>query len=370
MLPATATATAATATHTPGAAAALAALPALPAARVAGAYAKAAVDTARQAGADLQRLGLACGLGDLGQALPENIPVPRYLALLDAAARQLADPFFGVHVGQRMRAPTFVSYGLMLCTCADFRAVIQQTRRFEGLAHDLGRSEVLLCGNVAHYRWHSPWLAMPGGRHLSESVMTGIHAFANWLAGETVPVLDVAFTHARPAGTTLDAYHRMLGMPVRFSAPVTEARFAATLLDAPVSNADTSLFPALERSAEQRLLLRQREALEPAIVPAVRECIQTLLMQDTAHLPDVAQALGLSTRTLQRRLSQARVSFSELLDASRRELAQQYLREGSLSLTDIAFMLGFGQQSNFNHAFRAWFGTTPAAWREAQRQRR
>ena len=343
---------------------AVSAMPELARARVVGAYARTAVETAREGGADLPRLGVACGL-DLGQPLPEDVPVTAYLRLLDAAAEQLNDPVFGLKVGQRMRLSTFASYGLVLCTCATFRLAAEQTRRFESLAHDLGRSEIVEAGGVAHYRWHSPWLQQPGGRHLAESVMAGIHTFANWLAGEALPVIDAAFTHAAPAGVDLACYQAALGGPVRFGAEVTEARFPAAVLDAPLPNADTSLFPTVARTAEQRLAERERQAREPALVGQVRECIRAQLMHDAARLPAVADALGLSVRSLQRQLAAAGFSFSALLDDTRRELAQAYLRDRALSLTEIAFLLGFGEQSNFNHAFRAWFGTTPAAWREA-----
>ncbi|HJV60948.1 MAG TPA: AraC family transcriptional regulator [Albitalea sp.] len=343
----------------------LATLPPLSRARVVGAYAKTAVDTARELGADLPRLGAACGLGDAIERLPESLPVQRYVTLLDAAAAQLGDPLFGVHVGQRMRLSTFASYGLVLCTCRDFRAAAEQTRRFEGLAHDLGRSEMIERDGIAHYRWHSPWLGMAGARHLAESVMLGIHTFANWLAGDALPVIDIAFTHPRPPALSQAQYEAAFAAPVRFGAEVTQARFPAAVLDAPVSNADTSLFAALARTAQERLAARLREVQEPPIVQAVRECIQAQLMHDRARLADVAGALGLTTRTLQRKLTQANLSFSDLLDATRRELVQQYLLDRRLSLTEIAFLLGFGEQSNFNHAFRAWFGTTPAAWRES-----
>lgn len=344
------------------------ALPPLPKARVVGAYARSAVETARELGADMAQLGRACGLELQAHELPESIPVQRYIALLDAAAAQLADPFFGLHVGQRMRLSTFASYGLVLCTCRDFRAAAEQTRRFEGLAHDLGRSELVERDGIAHYRWHSPWLDAPGARHLAESVMCGIHTFANWLAGTRLPALELRFTHAAPAGVALDEYQRVLQTPVRFGAAVTEARFPAALLDAPVPNADPSLFPELARSAEARLAARRREAGESAIAQAVRACIAAQLMHDAARLPEVAAALGMAARTLQRRLAESGASFSALLDEVRRERVQHYLRDASLSLTDIAFLLGFAEQSNFNHAFRSWFGSTPAAWRASNRQ--
>jgi AraC-like DNA-binding protein len=344
----------------------IASLPPLAQARVVGAYAKTAVDTARELGADLARLGDTCGLPDLVQGLPESVPVQRYIALLDAAAHQLGEPCFGLRVGERMRLSTFAGYGLVICTCPDFRSAAEQTRRFEGLAHDLGRSEIVEEGAIARYRWHSPWLGEPGARHLAESVVAGIQTFANWLAHARLPVFEVAFVHERPAELPAAVYEQVFGVPVRFGAPVTEAQFPVAVLDAPVPNADPSLFPMLARSAEQRLADRQREALRPPVVQAVRERIRAQLMHDRARLPEVAQALGLTARTLQRKLAEADANFSVLLDEVRRELAGQYLRDRSLSLTEIAFLLGFGEQSNFTHAFRGWFGTTPAAWREAQ----
>jgi AraC-like DNA-binding protein len=341
-------------------------LPPLHAARVAGGYARTAVETARELGADLARLGQACGLPALAQGLPEQVPVAAYISLLDAAAAQLSDPAFGLKVGQRMRLSTFAGYGLVICTCPDFRTAAEQTRRFEGLAHDLGRSEIVEAGGVARYRWHSPWLARPGARHLAESVMAGIQTFANWLAHARLPVLEVAFVHDAPAEIPPAAYEAAFGAPVRFRAAVTEAVFPAEVLDAPVSNADPSLFPTLSRTAEQQLAARQREALRPPIVQAVRSRIEAQLMHDRARLPEVAEALEMTPRTLQRKLADSGAQFSALLDEVRRELAEQYLRDASLSVTEVAFLLGFAEQSSFTHAFRGWFGVAPAAWRERQ----
>ncbi|MEJ6000154.1 AraC family transcriptional regulator [Paucibacter soli] len=337
-------------------------LPTLEHARVAGAYAATALETARELGADMAVLHASCALPQEPQA---TLSVRQYLTLLDCAAAQLDEPAFGLQVGARMRLATFAGYGLVLCTCADFRSAAAQTCRFEGLAHDLGRSEIIEQGPLASYRWHSPWLALPGGRHLAESVLVGIRSFAVWLAGRDLPGVDIGFTHARPDTLTQADYETLLGVPVRFGAAANELRFPAQLLDAQIANADTSLFPALERLAHERLLSREREARQgPAIVGQVRERIQAQLMHERASLAEVAAALHLSARSLQRKLAEAgSPPFSELVDQTRRELVQRYLREPGLSLTEVAFLLGFRQQSSFNHAFRAWFGCTPAQWR-------
>ncbi len=343
-------------------------IPNLAFARVVGPYAQTAIDTAAEQGVSPARLAVELGLPAESLApATENLSVERYIRLLDTASALCGDPLFGLHVGERTRLSTFAAYGLVLCSCRSFRAATEQTRRFEGLAHDLGRSRIEEHGAVAHYVWESPWLAKLPCRHLPESVMGGILSFANWLAYTRVPVIDVAFAHPAPDAALIPAYEQFFGAPVHFDAPLTCARFPAEILDWPVPNADVSLFPVLARHAEQLLAAREREARQPEIINAVRERIVALLAHDCARLADVAEALACTPRTLQRKLADAGTSYQAVLDATRRELAEQYLREPGMTMTEVAFLLGYREQSSFNHAFRDWYGTTPAAWRERAR---
>ena len=77
----------------------------------------------------------------------------------------------------------------------------------------------------------------------------------------------------------------------------------------------------------------------------------------------VAHELGMSVRTLARRLGDLGVSFAQILDELRHDLALRYLRDPNLSLSQIAFLLGYSELSAFSHAFRRWTRTTPGAWR-------
>ncbi|MEG1118669.1 MAG: helix-turn-helix transcriptional regulator, partial [Janthinobacterium sp.] len=94
------------------------------------------------------------------------------------------------------------------------------------------------------------------------------------------------------------------------------------------------------------------------------------LRQGSARLATVAAALAVTPRTLQRKLADAGTSFQALLDQARYGLARDYLRAPDLSLVDIAFLLGYQEQSAFNHAFRTWSGTNPGAWRLQEMQER
>ena len=345
-------------------------LPTAAQARVVGAYARTAVETAHTLGLDLATLARACDWPALATAplqLPESLPVDRYIRFLHEAACLLGHRGFGLEVGRRMQLSTFASYGLVLCACPDVRAALVQTQRFEGLAHDLGRSELSVEGDTAVYRWHSPWLDRPGADQLVESVMMGIYSFGHWLVGRPLPLSRMQFAHAAADAQAVGLYSQLLGVPVSFGAPVTEARFPAALLDLPLANADASMFPALAEAAEARLWARLRETQEPPLVQSLRQDIAAQLMQGRATLALLAESRQLSARSLQRRLADTGHSFSQLLDEVRQELAQRYLRQPGLSLTDVAFLLGFSEQSSFNHAFKLWFGASPAAWRAQQR---
>ena len=92
------------------------------------------------------------------------------------------------------------------------------------------------------------------------------------------------------------------------------------------------------------------------------------LAPEPVRLASIAADMGTSARTLQRKLAEADTTFQQVLDSVRHELPLDYLRQDGLSLVDIAFLLGYQEQSAFTHTFREWSGgTNPGAWRERQR---
>ncbi|MBV8659093.1 MAG: AraC family transcriptional regulator [Burkholderiales bacterium] len=332
--------------------------------RVVGAYAQTAVDTALAAGADADAIATLLGVtaAQVG-ALPESIPAVRYAELLRQATVLTGDADFGLHVGERMTLATFSVYGMVVMSCRTFGEAMAQVMRFESLAHDLGRSALQLDGGVARYEWHSPDFA-GSSRHLSESVFSGIACFTRWLAKRDLPIIEIGFPH--PAPVEMAEYQRIFGAPVRFDAPIAYACFYAAMLEWALPNADSSLFDLLTQHAEALLAARRREHAELPILSETRQAIVMLLAHDGATLARVAGALSLTPRTLQRRLSEAGTSFQQVLDSTRKALAADYIGEASMSLTDIAFLLGFSEQSSFSHAFRDWYGQSPASYRSAK----
>ncbi|TFW11523.1 AraC family transcriptional regulator [Massilia arenosa] len=336
--------------------------------RVTGSYLQPLLEAAEARGIDARTLARAAGLPDDALApLPDSFNAADYVRLLGIAAKVTDDPHFGLHVGERVKLGTYSVYGLILLSCRDFGQVFEQTRRYEELAHDLGRSVLHLDGPVAQYEWVTNY--PDGPRHLAESVFAGIRVFSTWLAGMELPGARLRFRHQQDADGA--EYERIFGTLPEFGATTDAVTFPAQLLQWPVPNADVGLYPVLQQHAEQ--LLRQRTSASPhasAAEPRTAEQVYAAIIRNLAHdrvrLASIAEELSLSPRTLQRKLADEGASFQQVLDRARYDLAVDYLRQPNLSLVDIAFLLGYQEQSAFTHAFKEWSGINPGAWRDRQ----
>lgn len=333
--------------------------------RVAGSYLQSLLDTVRGRGGCLTGLAHATSIAPSAlDPLPETLPAADYVRLLDAGEQLLDDPCFGLHVGENMRLGTYNVYGLILLACRNFGDAMAQTIRYESLAHDLGRSRLVREGAESIYVWESAAPEWNDCRHLPESVFAGIAGFVRWVAQRPVPLIEVAFRH-QASPSVRDECTRIFGAPVRFGAEANQARFPTALLDWPIPHAETAWLPVLTRRADE--LLAQRAQETSALIARVRQAIARNLADNAARLDAVAAELGMTARTLQRRLEAASTNYRDELDATRALMAERFLRDSTLPLTEIALRLGFSEQSAFTHAFRKWTGQSPLAYRQSQR---
>jgi AraC-like DNA-binding protein len=147
------------------------------------------------------------------------------------------------------------------------------------------------------------------------------------------------------------------GRNVEFGADVDEVAFPPTIKHTPVVSADNYLNKLLVTYCEEALTRRPnrrgsfRASVENAIVP--------LLPHGDARLPAVARRLGLSQRTLARRLAAENLNFSEILENLKVNLGWRYLAENDLSISQVAWLLGYQEVSSLTHAFKRWTGKTP-----------
>jgi AraC-like DNA-binding protein len=147
---------------------------------------------------------------------------------------------------------------------------------------------------------------------------------------------------------------------VRFGAERNAIALRLDDLDLPLYQADPGLRAILERHAEQLLDRVPRVAL---FSDRVRGLVAAELKDGAPTARALARKLAMSERTLRRRLEKEGTSFEHLLEGLRRALAERYLAQPTLSISDVAIMLGYSEESPFRRAFRRWHGMSPAEYR-------
>jgi AraC-like DNA-binding protein len=164
----------------------------------------------------------------------------------------------------------------------------------------------------------------------------------------------------QPLADDAELHTRYFGCPVKYGAERNALIFAAADLDRPFVTHNPELLRLLTPHLDAEL---SHYAHARSTSDQVKAALKRVLAGRRPAMIDVAKELGLSTRTLQRRLNDEGVSFQQLLADARRELARHYLMQPSLELNETAYLLGYGDPNSFFRAFHEWEGTSPGQWR-------
>jgi AraC-like DNA-binding protein len=164
----------------------------------------------------------------------------------------------------------------------------------------------------------------------------------------------------------LDYIERLFACPVRVGAPWAGITLDREAWELPLRRRDSILRGVLERQAEDAIA--KEPALDAAILD-VRRVLASRLARGDTQIQSVARALSMAARSLQRRLAAAGVSFNQLLDRVRKEAAERSLSDSPLSITEIAYALGYSEPAAFTRAFKRWYDDSPQSFRQRQRRR-
>jgi AraC-like DNA-binding protein len=155
------------------------------------------------------------------------------------------------------------------------------------------------------------------------------------------------------------------GCRAQFNAPRNALVFRSSDLDRPFVTHNEELVTALGTHLESEL---NSHKAGPDLSQQVKEALRRGLAGSRPTLQGIAHELGMSARTLQRRLAEAGVTFQQSVEDTRRELARHYLKQSTVELNDAAFLLGFKDANSFFRAFQDWEGTSPGEWRSRTRK--
>lgn len=318
-----------------------------------------AVLAAAQArGLSRARVFEAAGIDALPDDARATIPLASHFAIFAACMRILQDPGFPIDVAQAVLVDAYDVMGFAMRSAPTLLAAMEVSRRFQALYSSGGSYETEVGAEwvVLRYRPSGP---LPlAARCATESAIAQAVHVGGALVGSALQVDAVSFRHPRPASTA--RHEAFFGVAPAWDAPFASLRLSRSELARPVVHADPSLHAFLSRTAEDALAAI---AVDPSFTDDVRRAILEGLPAGQADAPRVARRLGLSERTLRRRLDDEAATFSGIRDEVRRDLAERYLTERDLPIPEIAFLLDFADERAFRRSFQRWTGRSPAAHR-------
>lgn len=279
------------------------------------------------------------------------------LALWESLMRTLRDPGFPVFVGARSQPRDYDVVGFAYMTRANLREALAQALRYGSVWGDGSIWDLVPSERSVTVALHIEEPDRLGARCLSECHLAEIIHSGRLLTGAEVNPIEVRFQHAAPSDTR--AIEAFFQAPVRFGCPRSGLDLDADLLGTPLLKADPDLAAFFAHRADDLLERHSAEGLAHRL----RALLEQELGRGLPTLETAAARLGVSPRTLRRRLQEEGTTFQDALDETRCELAKRHLGEDKLALGEVAFLLGFSEPSAFHRAFKRWTGQTPLSYR-------
>lgn len=287
---------------------------------------------------------------------------PLFGALITSRGLGLTgDPTLGYAFGLEMKPTAHGFLGYAAMTCPTLGDAIRLAERYLRLRVEVVRLHLSVTGDVAALSVENEIQNSFIRQFAMEVVTAAMVRAAELLLGER-PALEIWSDGPEPA---YYAQVRQLLPPIHFGMPRTELRFARAYLERPLSMAD----PVASRDAVLRLE-RELAALEDGAESDLVDKVRALLSAAQGgfpELPSSAKRLGVSERSLKRKLQQRGTSYQKLMDAERLARAARLLQTTDISIERLASDLGYSDPTNFTRAFRRWTGQSPRSFRSAGR---
>lgn len=312
-----------------------------------------------RAPAVLRRAGLPQAFIHQARAL---LNTEELFALWRAVGEVSTDPSIGLLLGTETKTERFHPIGLAALSSENFGSAIDQMARYKQLTCP---EEILQEKNDEEWSIRFRWLLADEVEPpvLIECCFAWVLSTARVGTGTRISPVRVEFVQPRAHVKTIE---RHFGCPVVCGTPRNAIIFRATDANRPFVTRNAELLGILAPQFDEEL---KEENGDENFIERVRIAIQQRLTGRRPTIEDIADALHISSRTLQRRLQDDGSSFQRVLEEARHQLARHYLNNSVLELNEAAYLLGYEDGNSFVRAFRTWEGVPPARWREQQRAR-
>lgn len=316
---------------------------------------------------DKAELLRSVGLDPDGSAEVEKmVPAAEYYRFLESIAA--VDPratSLPLRVGESMRCDDYGAFGLAWKSATTLHGSFGRAERYARVLTNVSTYEVEPAHDRqnrggAYMHLHRQGERRLGLRLSNEATLASVVSISRQVSTRDFSPLEVHLKH--PAPGVVAEHEAYFGCPVYFDSDRDALFVSSEALATPNRLGDASISSFFDTHLEAKVAKLEDEG---TLEKSVRTIISRALSEGVPTISEVAKDLAMSGRTLQRRLSGRGYSFQNLVDESRRQLAERLLEGTDFSLAEVAFMTGFSEQSAFTRAFKRWAGQTPRSYRLA-----
>lgn len=314
-------------------------------------------------GLDVERIAERCHITpELLQSSQARYPHAAQHKFWQVVEEVSGDPLIGLHLAEKMSLQKGQVWEYLFLSSPTFGAGLRRTLDFQRLVSDASEWQLLVEGDEACLRVQYAPANNVELRHLAEASLHYMMCYFQALTQDSFVPRRIAFVHA--ASASLDEYRALYGCEILFSQAEAGLYFAADVLEQPSTRAEPELLKLHEQLANERLARLEKQD----VVVEVRTAIAEILERGQPELTDIAARLGMSSRVLRSRLTEADTSFNQVLSDYRCYLAKRLLSRTGESVSDIVYLAGFSEPSTFYRAFKRWTNMTPVEYREHKRR--
>ena len=315
------------------------------------------VQMLRRSGEDAEGILRAHGVEPAMVANPEaRVDAECTSRLLDQAVLLLDDPSLGINMARHSEYSTFGGLGLALAAGGNLRSVLNRIVRFHRLISDVVVSELVEdeAGLGLHMRAATDHQPHPQAILFVMASIMGMLRFR--IRRDLNPVALMAPAVDDTVCVAMTRYFRTAVTPADHFALL----FSRDEADAQLEASDPQLAAMLDATLTQRLV----EADRGSLAMQLSIWLEERLPEGEPSLAEAANRLHMSVRSLQRRLGDENLTWKQLLEKTRRLLVERHLQAPNMSITQLAFLLGFSDVSSFSRAFKKWYGVAPSHYRD------
>lgn len=285
-----------------------------------------------------------------------------FTLLLDVyeLGNQYLESGFEIRVGKNMSPEDYGTLGLSWKTSLKARDIFERTIRFNILITDVGGFQVENKEDLTIVSVNRPTTRL--GHILSNATtLTVCVKMIREITQKEINPKKVSFVHKEPESNS--NYSNFFNCEVNFSDRTNSIHFLTKDLDIPTAKADKSISAFLLERLEEEKKGVEKQANK--LIIDITNLITDSLSSGIPSIKSISELLAMSSRTFTRRLSEAGITYRDLIKTTQLNLAKEILRDSSKSIGEIAFLTGFSEQSAFNRAFKKWTNQTPSEFRKS-----